>query len=334
HNITCHYGVGLTYDGPVCYCPTDQISEGDRCVAEDKCDRRFRGEQSGSFVAVLGNTFVLTSTVQWEYFPTRFQRTINQNRRMIAAAADTKRNWICYVLAAVKADPLTYAFMECSKIAKKSSKIMKSDITASFPLDGMLHLYNNMCENWSPVIGELDPLTYAFMECSKIAKKSSKIMKSDITASFPLDEVRVMQHDSIGDNWLFLIGRTRVLICKNEWPKMEKCRIVVDDLDIENFAVDPSFGLIFYSTVGKNAGVWQVTYENSTKLSMSDRQLQMPGGLAVDAFSQTLYYSDRYFERIFAVDYGRNGTVRNVLHDKRVRLLKVSGICFFENCQL
>ncbi|VDM71884.1 unnamed protein product, partial [Strongylus vulgaris] len=195
HNITCHYGVGLTYDGPVCYCPTDQISQGDSCVAEDKCGRRFKGhppicsqmcqnlpngitecdcyedfrpngsycnprETIGSFVAVLGNMFVMTSTIQWESFPTKFQRTINQNRRMIAAAADTKRNWICYVMAAVKADPLTYAFMECSSIAKKASKIVETDITASFPLD----------------------------------------------------DVRTIYHDPIGDNWLFLIGRTRLLI--------------------------------------------------------------------------------------------------------------------------
>ncbi|VDP27213.1 unnamed protein product [Heligmosomoides polygyrus] len=44
----------------------------------------------------------------------------------------------------------------------------------------------------------------------------------------------------------------------------------------------------------------------------------MPGGLAVDQYSRTLYYSDRYFERIFAVDYSRNGSVRNVFHDKRM----------------
>ncbi|EYB93681.1 hypothetical protein Y032_0180g824 [Ancylostoma ceylanicum] len=302
HNITCHYGVGLTIDGPMCYCPTDQVSIGDRCVDEDKCGRRLRGhapicsqmcqnlpsgvtecdchedfkpngsycdprETLGNYVAVLGNMFVMTPSVKWEEFPSRFQRTVNQNRRMIAAAADTKRNWICYVMAAVKADPLTYSFMECSRITKKSSKIMKTDITTSFPLD----------------------------------------------------EVRIIRHDPNGDNWLFLVGRTRLVICKNEQPKMEKCRIVVDDVDIEDFVVDHFAGLIFYSTIGRNAGVWQVTYENRTKISMSDRQLQMPGGIALDPFSRTFYYNDRYFERIFALDYGKNGSVRSVLHDKRLK---------------
>ncbi|KAK6725534.1 hypothetical protein RB195_004075 [Necator americanus] len=174
-----------------------------------------------------------------------------------------------------------------------------------------------------------DPLTYSFMECSRISKASSRITKTDITASFPLDEVRVIRHDPNGDNWLFLVGRTRIVICKNEMPKMEKCRIVVDDIDIEDFVVDSFFGLVFYSTVGRNAGIWQVSFNNRTKISMSDRIPRMPGGVAVDPFSQTLYCSDRYFERIFAVDYGRNGSVRSVLHDKRLKYS--TSITFFSD---
>ncbi|ETN76668.1 hypothetical protein NECAME_11520, partial [Necator americanus] len=112
-------------------------------------------------------------------------------------------------------------------------------------------------------------------------------------------------------------------------PKMEKCRIVVDDMDIEDFVVDSFFGLVFYSTVGRNAGIWQVSFNNRTKISMSDRMPRMPGGAAVDPFSQTLYYSDRYFERIFAVDYGRNGSVRSVLHDKRLKYS--TSITFFSD---
>ncbi|KAK5964915.1 hypothetical protein GCK32_018018, partial [Trichostrongylus colubriformis] len=177
-------------------------------------------------VAVVENTFSLTTSIKWEEFPARFQRTINQNRRLIAAAMDSSRNWICYLMAAVRAEPQTYAFMECSKISKKTLKMMVTDITASFPFD----------------------------------------------------EVRSLRHDATGDNWLFLVGRTRLIICKYEIPVMDKCRIVVDDVDIEDFVVDTSLGLIFYSTTGRNAGVWQVRYHNRTRTNMSMRVLQMPGG--------------------------------------------------------
>ncbi|VDL63998.1 unnamed protein product [Nippostrongylus brasiliensis] len=348
HNITCHYGVGLTLDGPVCYCPTDQVSVGDRCEPEQKCARRAKGEKGpvlmtnfelqpefsyvldknklsvqgldcgrvtapavgsaltrqapicsqlcrdldnglvececrdgfkpngsycdpsdplGNLVALIGNTFAMTSSVKWDEFPGRYLRTVNQNRRVIAATMNINRNWICYLMAAVK----------------------------------------------------VDPRTYAFMECSRITKKSMKVMVTDISASFPFDEVRSFRHDPIGDNWLFLVGRTRLVICRNAEPVMKKCRIIVDDVDIEDFVVDSSLGLIFYSTIGRGAGVWRVRYENTTKISMSERALQMPGGLAVDPYSRTLYYTDRYFERIFAIDYDRNGTTRSVVHDKRLK---------------
>ncbi|VDM64317.1 unnamed protein product [Angiostrongylus costaricensis] len=228
------------------------------------CDPR---ETVGSFVTVVGNSFIMTSSVKWDEFSMRFQRTISRNRRLITATMDSKRNLICYLMAAVKADPLTYAFMECSRITKKS---------------------------W-------------------------KTVKTDITASFPFDEVRMMHHDPIDDNWLFLVGRTRLIICKNDAPPLRKCKITVDDVDIEDFVVDSATGLIFYSTTGRNAGVWRVSYENRTKLSMSKRVLQMPAGLAVDPFSKTLYYSDRYFERIFAIDYGNTWTTRSVIHDRRLK---------------
>ncbi|KAK6045802.1 hypothetical protein COOONC_16693 [Cooperia oncophora] len=168
----------------------------------------------------------MTTSIKWEDFPARFQRTINQNRRLIAAAMDSTRNWICYLMAGVRADPSTYAFMECSKITKKSMKIMVTDVTASFPFGRMVH-----------------------------------------------SEVRSLRHDATGDNWLFLVGRTRLIICKNEVPVMKHCRIVVDDLDIEDFVVDTSLGLIFYSTSGRNGSVWQVRYSNRTKINMSERVL-------------------------------------------------------------
>ncbi|VDP27217.1 unnamed protein product [Heligmosomoides polygyrus] len=153
-------------------------------------ERLFGGDPLGNLAAVVGNAFVMTPSISSDDFQSRFQRTINQNRRLIAAAADTSRNWICYLLAAVK----------------------------------------------------VDPLTYSYMECSKITKKSFKITVTDITASIPFDDVRSLYHDELGDNWLFLVGRTRLVICKNDSPVMNKCRIVVDDTDIESFAVDPNLG--------------------------------------------------------------------------------------------
>uniref|UniRef100_A0A158QWS6 EGF-like domain-containing protein n=1 Tax=Nippostrongylus brasiliensis TaxID=27835 RepID=A0A158QWS6_NIPBR len=321
HNITCHYGVGLTLDGPVCYCPTDQVSVGDRCEPEQKCQAPicsqlcrdldnglvececrdgFKPNGSycdprdplGNLVALIGNTFAMTSSVKWDEFPGRYLRTVNQNRRVIAATMNTNRDWICYLMAAVKV--VRKMGGDWARIASRR--------------DGVL------------IVRSLqDPRTYAFMECSRITKKSMKVMVTDISASFPFDEVRSFRHDPIGDNWLFLVGRTRLVICRNAEPVMKKCRIIVDDVDIEDFVVDSSVGLIFYSTIGRGAGVWRVRYENNTKISMSERALQMPGGLAVDPYSRTLYYTDRYFERIFAIDYDRNGTTRSVVHDKRLK---------------
>ncbi|KJH48005.1 hypothetical protein DICVIV_05897 [Dictyocaulus viviparus] len=145
-------------------------------------------------------------------------------------------------------------------------------------------------------------------------------MRTDVTASFSFDDVKTLRHDPLGDNWLFLVSRSRLMICKNNRLKMDKCKIIVDDVDIEDFVMDVTNGLIFYTTVGRNAGVWRISYQNeSIKLSMSKRMLQMPGGLAIDSDSKILYYSDRYFERIFAVDYGNTWTTRSVVHDKRLK---------------
>ncbi|RNA36027.1 low-density lipo receptor-related 2 isoform X1, partial [Brachionus plicatilis] len=90
-------------------------------------------------------------------------------------------------------------------------------------------------------------------------------------------------------------------------------RVLVQKQLLEGFAIDPSSGFMFYSSVSRPAKIFRSFLDGTNETVVIPRGLSLPYSLELDLEQKLLYWSDSHLSLIQYSDY-HGGNIRTLLH--------------------
>ncbi|PAV56600.1 hypothetical protein WR25_00279 [Diploscapter pachys] len=298
--LQCEYGMTTTYEGHVCYCPTGKIIENDTsCVWEQSCSRVERGlapvcEQEckdldkGQYACSCLDGFELVNG-------TRCKRKDQSTHYLYVVTTSS-------VLYQIKLPYTSPGSIESSHNLKAAS--------SSFSIYSHQNQTTRICY-----------IVQNYLEC--IDQSSNSIsFSSKRESAINLEGVEWVRYDFFGKNWIFSDGSYFIAMC-SEKSDLKHCRYLqMGNIGhIEDMVIDSEAGFLFYSdSHTKFASAMKLSLSGSaTPINMAHRSLILPSALAIDSTNRILYYSDRYLESVYAIDYDKSWTTRTVVHSRMVK---------------
>lgn len=109
-----------------------------------------------------------------------------------------------------------------------------------------------------------------------------------------------LAYDWISKN-LFYINNDQIMVVK--LSNLKKRRALVNKEQLEGFAIDPSSGFMFYSSIARPAKIFRSFLDGTNETLIIPRGLSLPYSLELDREQKRLYWSDSHLSLIQYSDY-------------------------------
>lgn len=146
----------------------------------------------------------------------------------------------------------------------------------------------------------------SYITCGNV--EGSEPATKTYAIDFDLSSIHIIRFDNIGNNWIFTDASYYVFICKHNNVRISSCRTVTagDMGTIQDMKYDGLNGQLLVSEVDVlQQGIWRIDVASGQRYRLSYQPITSPA-LAIDPFTETLYFVDIGARSIKAVDYNAN----------------------------
>ncbi|KAF1770403.1 hypothetical protein GCK72_002221 [Caenorhabditis remanei] len=290
----CEYGAAMTMDGIKCYCPGNKIlNEKGKCEFLDYCAKVKNGLPP---VCSQGCTDHKNGTFSCSCFDPRLS-LVNGT----------------HCVENVKASTPTIAILTKLKLYVIQNNSRRNYTSMPRPLGkpGAITLvtqHPDFPEATVPVICLTEHPTSndSYITCGN-AEGSEPATKS-YAIDFELTAIRLLRFDNFGNNWIFSDGSYYIFICKHDSVRISKCHTFVAGGmgTLQDLKYDGLNGQLFITDSDYfQQGIWRIDVSSGKRYRLTTQPITAPA-LAVDPFTETLYYVDNTANSIKAIDYNSN----------------------------
>ncbi|VDN01460.1 unnamed protein product [Thelazia callipaeda] len=307
--VKCKYGGSLTIDkGLQCYCPDGQALRGSQCQDEDECLIARQGSLPVCSQRCVNLVAEKPGDRGYRCECTQGFELINDTwcKVIVNESMPDEPSLVIY-------GSLKLILKNINELNKDSSSVLRVPEIQAMAID---QHKKRVC--WVPARVSNTPASH--VSCIQVGPEGFEGTISKIYVNFAMEGVNTMSFDWIGQNWYMADDLySRIFACVSDFShciilsagKIEKPSAIV---------IDSLAGYAFITDWGtETGGLWRLTLDGASLVLLVNSGIIHPLALAVDIFTRTVYWADRYLEVLNSIDYDKNYRRREVATGKTAK---------------
>lgn len=149
----------------------------------------------------------------------------------------------------------------------------------------------------------------SYITCGNV--EGSEPSTNSYAVDFDLSAINMIRFDNLGNNWIFTDATYYIFICKHDSVRLSKCHTFAaggDTGTIQDVSYDSANGQLFVSDSDYfHQGIWRIDVASRARTRLTAQPVSAPA-MAIDEFTQTMYYVDSGAKTIRSVDYHGNNS--------------------------
>ncbi|CAL2029386.1 unnamed protein product [Caenorhabditis brenneri] len=290
----CEYGAAMTIDGIKCYCNANKfLNATGKCEFVNQCDRVKNGL---SPVCSQGCTDNKDGTFKCFCFDPRLT-VVNGTHCVANKEASTPS-------VAVLTKQTLYVYQNNS-ISNYSSMPRPLGKPGALTL---VYQHPDFPEATVPILclTESPTSNASYITCGNV--EGSEPNTKSYAVDFDLTSIHMIRFDNFGNNWIFTDASYYIFICKHEPIRISKCHTFAagDMGTLQDVKYDGLNGQFFLTDSDYfQQGIWRIDVKSGERYRLTTQPITAPT-LAIDPFTETLYYVDSTASSIKSIGYNTN----------------------------